>query len=285
MRSRWMSMGLGALAIMSLISSGCSKMGASTSTKPVEPTASGSQSIASSTASAAPARSAVKLPSLVGKVHPSGDKGAIVGYVVYHGTPPKPKPINFGAEKVCADLSRGGPALYETLVVNPNSTIKGTLVTIRGKVAGDYAPPSQPAVIDQVGCIFTPHVLGVMVGQEVELRNSDPISHNIRGTPTRNQTFNNLFSSKTTSKTKFETPELGIPIKCDIHFWMAGYIHVSQHPFFAVTGDDGAFIIPDVPPGDYKLLAWHETLKTQTLPLTVKPGEVTEVEFAWPKGQ
>jgi hypothetical protein len=121
-----------------------------------------------------------------------------------------------------------------------------------------------------------------MVGQEVELRNSDPVSHNIRGTPTRNQAFNNVFTAKMATKTKFDSAEIGIPLKCDIHFWMSGYVHVSQHPFFAITGDDGSFIIPDVPPGTYTLLAWHESLKPQTQPITVQAGEVKEVEFTWP---
>jgi hypothetical protein len=84
------------------------------------------------------------------------------------------------------------------------------------------------------------------------------------------------------TKTKFDSPELAIPLKCDIHFWMSSYIHVSQHPFFAITGDDGSFLIPDVPPGDYTLLAWHETLKTQTQTISVKAGEVKEVNFTWP---
>jgi plastocyanin len=282
MRTRWISIGFGSLALAAVVASGCSKMGASPTPKPADLT--GSRGAAKAPVAASPAPSVANLPSLAGKIKPSSGKGAIVGWVVYQGAPPKPKAINFGAEKICADLNRDKSPFYETLVVNPNSTVKNTLVTIRGKVAGDYKPNAQPAVIDQVGCIFTPHVVGVMVGQEVELRNSDPVSHNIRGTPTRNQAFNNVFASKVTSKTKFDSPEIGIPLKCDIHFWMSGYVHVSQHPFFAVTGDDGSFIIPDVPPGEYTLLTWHETLKTQTQPISVKAGEVKEVEFTWPAG-
>ena len=284
MRTRLMSIGCGAVALAALISSGCAKMGASPA-----PTVTGSgdrvKPSAAPSASATPAPSIAKLPSLAGKIKAPSDKGAIVGWVVYQGTPPKPKAINFGAEQICSSMHNGKLAYYETLVVNPNSTVKGTFVTIRGKVPGEYTPPSQPVVIDQVGCIFTPHVAAAMVGQEVEFRNSDPVSHNIRGTPTRNQAFNSVFASKIATKTKFDSPEIGMPLKCDIHFWMSAYIHVSQHPFFAVTGDDGSFVIPDVPPGDYTLLAWHETLKTQTQPITVKAGEVKEVEFTWPGGR
>jgi plastocyanin len=280
-----MSIGRGAVALAALVSSGCGKGETSGGAVPASTVVGGDRARPSAAPAASPAPSAASRPSLAGRIKPAGDKGAIVGWVVYQGTPPKPKAINFGAEKICGDLNRGKPAVYESLMVNPNGTVKGTLVTIRGKVPGTYTPPAQPVVVDQVGCIFTPHVVGAMVGQEVEFRNSDPVSHNIRGTPTRNQAFNSVFSAKVSSRTKFDAPEIGIPLKCDIHFWMSGYIHVSQHPFYAITGDDGSFVIPDVPPGEYTLLAWHETLKTQTRPITVKAGEVKEVEFTWPVGR
>jgi plastocyanin len=280
-----MSIGCGAVALAALVASGCGKSGTSGGAVPASTVVGGDRARPSAAPSASPAPSIAKLPSLAGKIKASGDKGAIVGWVVYQGTPPRPKAINFGAEKICASLHGDRPVFYESLVVNPNGTVKNALVTIRGKVPGEYQPPAQPVVIDQAGCIFAPHVVGAMVGQEVEFRNSDPVSHNIRGTPTRNQAFNNVFSSKVSTKTRFDTPEIGIPLKCDIHFWMSGYVHVSQHPFFAITGDDGSFVIPDVPPGDYTLLAWHETLKAQTRPITVKAGEVKEVEFTWPGGR
>jgi hypothetical protein len=216
-------------------------------------------------------------------VAPQG-AGAITGWVIYQGDPPKPKTINFGPEKVCASLHPDRPPSYETLLVNPNGTVKGALVTIRGNIPGKYSPPAQPAVIDQVGCVFTPHVVAAMVGQDIELRNSDPVSHNIRGSPTRNLAFNSVFASKVTTKTKFETPEIGIPLKCDIHFWMSAYVHVMPHPFFAITGDDGSFVISGVPPGNYTLLAWHESLKSQTQVITIGAGEVKEINFTFSGG-
>jgi plastocyanin len=225
-----------------------------------------------------------KRPSLAGRIVAPRDAGAIVGWVGYQGTPPKPKTINFGPEKVCASLHGDRPPLYETLVVNPNSTVKGALVTIRGKVPGDYPLPSQPVVVDQLGCTFVPHVVAMMAGQEIEFRNSDPVSHNIRGAPTRNLAFNSVFTAKTSTRSKLEAPEIGIPLKCDIHFWMSGYVHVLSHPFFAVTGDDGSFVISGVPPGNHTLLVWHETLKSQTQAVTVKAGEVKEVEFTFSGG-
>jgi hypothetical protein len=278
MKPSWTSIGFTALAAAALAASGCAKSGASGGAA----TAATPDRVKPASASA-PSRelSTAKRPSLASRITAPRDAAAITGWVVYQGTPPKPKAINFGAEKVCASLHGDKPAFYETLVVNPNGTIKNALVTIRGKVPGNYPPPAQPAVLDQVGCTFVPHVVAMMAGQEIELRNSDPVSHNIRGSPTRNLVFNSVFATKVSTKNKFDSPEMGIPLKCDIHYWMSGYVHVLPHPFFAVTGDDGSFVIPDVPPGSYTLLVWHETLKTQSQAITLIAGEVKEVEFTF----
>jgi plastocyanin len=229
---------------------------------------------------AAPA-SAPKRPAALSKIVAPRDSAVIAGIVAFQGTPPKPKDINFGPEKVCASLHPDKPPVYETLVVNGNGTLKWAVVGIRGKVAGDYPPPQKPAVVDQVGCIFLPHVVGAQVGQEVEFHNSDPVTHNVRATATRNLSFNNNFAPKSVTKTRFDSPEVGIPLKCDIHFWMSAYINVFPHPFFAVTGDDGSFVISGVPPGTYTFVAWHESFKTQTQTVTVKAGEVKEIDFTF----
>jgi plastocyanin len=213
------------------------------------------------------------------KIKAPKDSAVIIGRVLYQGTPPKPKPISFGPEKVCADLNKGKTPFYETLVVDEAGAVKWALVSIRGNVSGSYPVPNKPVVVDQVGCVFVPHVVALMAGQEVEYRNSDPVSHNIRAMPKKNPAFNTIFSTKMTSKTKLDTPEYGIQLKCDIHFWMSGLVHVLPHPFFAITGDDGSFVITGVPPGTYSLFAWHETLKSQNQNVTVAAGEVKEIDF------
>jgi plastocyanin len=225
-----------------------------------------------------------KRPVRTTKIEAPADSGVIAGWVLYQGSPPKPKAINFGPEKVCASLHPNSPPVYETLVINPNSTVKWTLVSLRGKVPGKYPPPSQPAVVDQVGCIFVPHVVTALAGQEIEFRNSDPFSHNIRGSPHRNLVFNSVFTAKSSTKVKFDEPEIGIPLKCDIHYWMSSYVHVLPNPFFAITGDDGSFVISGIPPGSYTLFAWHESLKSQTQSITVKAGEVKDVDFIFSGG-
>jgi plastocyanin len=206
-------------------------------------------------------------------------KAIIAGRVIFEGTPPKPRRINFGPEKSCAALHEHSPLFTESLVVNSNGTVKWMLVCIKGKVPGKYKPPVEPVVIDQVGCVFVPHVAALMAGQEVEFRNSDPFTHNVRVTPQLASGFNLIFTTKAVRREVMRGAELGIPIRCDIHFWMSAYLHVLSHPFFAVTGDDGSFLLNSVPPGTYTLQTWHETLKPQTKTVTVQAGERKTVDF------
>lgn len=274
----------GALAMTALIVSGCGG-NAPVGTPPAAPAAGGKGAAAPAPkVAAAPAArpAAAPRPASFDTIKAPKDSAVIIGRVLYQGAPPTAKPINFGPEKVCADLSKDKPPLYETLVVNDTGAIKWALVSIRGNVPGKYPVPDKPVVVDQIGCIFIPHVAALMAGQEIEYRNSDPVSHNIRGTPKKNPAFNTIFSSKMATKSKLEAPEYGIPLKCDIHFWMSGFVHVLPHPFFAVTGDDGSFVISGVPPGTYSLLAWHETLKPQNQSVTIAAGEVKEIDFTMP---
>jgi plastocyanin len=281
MKTTWAIIGLTVSLMAAVASSGCSNSGTAGATN-----TRAARERAKPPSAPLPSRqlTVVKRPSLASRVVAAHDTAAIIGWVNYQGTPPKPKTINFGPEKVCGSLHGDKPPLYETLVVNPNGTLKWALVTIRGSVPGTYPPPAQPVVVDQVGCVFTPHVVGAMVGQEVEFRNSDPVSHNIRGTPVRNLIFNNLFASKVSINNKFDKPEIGIPLKCDIHFWMSAYVHVMPHPFFAITGDEGSFVISGVPPGSYTLVSWHESFKPQTQMISLSPGEVKEIDVSFSGG-
>lgn len=273
--------GFAITAAAAMVFSGCGPGGAA---KPAANTAA-TETPKPSGARSQPSKPApVQRPSLVSTAKAPKGAGVIVGWVNYDGEAPKPKVINFGAEKVCGDLNRDKAPSYETLLINPNRTIKNTLVAIRGKVPGNYSAPDKPVVVDQVGCIFTPHVVAILAGQEIEFRNSDPVSHNIRFVATRNAAFNNVFATKSSTKTKIESAEFGIPLKCDIHYWMSGYVHVLPHPFFAVTGDNGSFVISGVPPGTYTLIAWHESLKPKTESVTVGADEVKEVDFTFAGG-
>lgn len=215
------------------------------------------------------------------KLSPSADKATILGRVAYEGEPPKPRPINFGPEKKCHDPTQPPPT-DESLIVAPDKAIRWVLVHVVGDVPGDYTPPAEPATLDQKGCIFMPHVLAVQAGQPILVLNSDEVAHNVRCVATRNPAINFILPTKGDSQTmRLDSWELGMQLKCDIHFWMNGQIHALRHPFFYVTGADGWFKIENIPPGSYKLEAQHEKLGKQRQEIEAKPGEVLTVDFVF----
>ena len=210
----------------------------------------------------------------------AGGGGTITGTVKFSGTPPPPMPITFGAEKQCALAHGTTPANVEDVVINGNGTVRDVLIYVTGEVPGQYATPTEPLVFEQRGCLFVPHVGAVMVGQPVEVRNDDPILHNVRTQSKLGQSFNIAQPTQGMKTTKkLLKPEIGIPLKCDVHFWMTGYLHVLAHPFFAVTGPDGVFTIKGLPAGTYTLEAWHGKLGTKQLTVTVNGEESQSVEF------
>lgn len=231
------------------------------------------------TAPAVPPSAAPASPAVATK--PAAGKAFVVGKVRYAGDPPKRKVINFGPEKKC-HTHHDTPPLDESVVVSADKGVQWALVRVSGKVPGSFKPPASAAPLeyDQKGCMFRPHVLAVMAGQEVVIKNSDPLLHNVRAEAVINSAFNrNLPKEGDVMTVKFDSPEVGIKVKCDVHFWMEGYIHVLANPFFAVTGPDGSYAIPDLPPGSYKLEVWHEKLGKVTQDVTVADGETKAVEF------
>ena len=205
---------------------------------------------------------------------------AVTGKVIYQGDPVTQKPINFGAEKQCALMHGDKMPLMEEIVVNSNGTLKSALVYIKEEIPNAQAPTA-PVTIDQKGCMFSPHVSAAMVGQPVDFINNDALLHNVRTVSKVNKLFNiaqPVQGMKTTKK--FDQPEIGIQLRCDVHFWMASYIHVLSHPYFAVTGEDGSFSIQGLPAGTYTLEMWHEKLGTQSQTITVQEGESKAVDFS-----
>ena len=119
-----------------------------------------------------------------------------------------------------------------------------------------------------------------MVGQKIVIRNSDPTLHNVHAVPTINAEFNQgqPFQDMELEKS-FDKPEVMVRFKCDVHPWMTSYMGVLDHPYFAVSGTDGAFSIEGLAPGTYVLAAWHETLGEQTQSVTIGPNETVEASF------
>jgi len=215
-------------------------------------------------------------------VEPMAARAAVLsGKVAFDGEASAPKPLNFGAERQCAIMHADKIPLNEELVVNPNQTVKWALVYIKeGAPASTFPAPSEAIEINQKGCMFEPHAVVARVGQKVIFRNSDPVLHNVRSESKVEKSFNiaQPIQDMTTAKT-FAQSEIGIKMRCDVHFWMAAYVHVLDHPFYAVTGDDGGYQIKDLPTGTYTIEVWHEKLGTQTQTVTVADGDQKTVDF------
>lgn len=205
---------------------------------------------------------------------------SIIGKVLYTGKPISTAPIKMNAE--CQALHPNAPAKDESFVLNPNGTLRYAFVYVKEGVQGNYPPPSEPAVVDQHNCMYTPHVIGVQAGQPVDFKNSDDLLHNVHAVTKNNEAFNFAQVTKgAVDRRVFKNPEIMVQMKCDVHPWMSSYIGVVAHPFFAVTGEDGSFQIRNLPAGTYTLEVWHEKLGTQTQQVTIADGETKEVNFVF----
>lgn len=206
---------------------------------------------------------------------------AVTGTVTYNGKVPNLKPLDMAADPGCAAKHKG-PVASDVLVLGPGSTMANVMVRVKGPVTGAYTAPAQPAIIDQKGCHYEPHVLGVMVGQTLKLKNSDGLLHNVHALPKVNTPFNMAMpATRTEADTKFGKEEGMFLVKCDVHGWMTAYVGVFANPYFAVTGTDGKFSIANLPPGTYEIEAWHEKLGTKSGSVTVAADKPAKVDFTF----
>jgi hypothetical protein len=207
--------------------------------------------------------------------------GGVVGRITFEGPPPQPGVVPMDSDPNC--VQPGDTPTDETIVVGETGALQNVFVYVKDGLGDLRFPiPSPPAVLDQKACRYVPHVLGVQVGQSLEIVNSDPTLHNVHAVPTTNQEFNTgqpLPGMKLTHR--FTTREVMVPFKCDVHPWMFAYVGVVDHPFFAVTGSDGAFSLDGLPPGTYTIEAWHESLGTQTQTVTIGERETGDIAFSF----
>ena len=209
---------------------------------------------------------------------------AVRGVVHFKGTPPPPKKIQTTADPQCM-ANRKGPLFSDEVVVGENGGLANVFVYVKSGLEGKTYPVSADKVsLQQKGCTYSPHVIGVQVNQKIEIVNSDPTMHNINARPKTNKGFNfaqpvqGMKSIKT-----FSEPEIMIPLKCDIHPWMHSFVNVVTHPFFSVSDAKGQFEINSLPPGTYQIEAVHESLGSLAQSVTVKPGVTATLTFTFPK--
>ena len=206
---------------------------------------------------------------------------SITGTVTFDGKAPNLRPLSMDADPACAK-KHSKPVANEMLVLGNGNSMGNIMVWVsKGVPAGKTWPaPKQPVVLDQKGCQYVPHVMGIMVGQPYRILNSDGVLHNVHTLPKVNKAFNRAMPANLKEATTvFEKPEAVFHIKCDVHPWMSAYVSVFTHPFFSVTGTDGKFTISGLDAGTYEITAWHEKLGTQTASVTVTGSDTKTQNF------
>jgi len=207
--------------------------------------------------------------------------GSVHGLVTYSGADPDTV-IDMSADPTCQEL-HDQPVETETVVGDGAGHLGNVFIYVKQGLEGEHFPvPSEPSLLEQKGCMYVPHVSGMMLGQELIVHNDDPTLHNVHAQPKDNREFNQgqPFQGMEMTRTFTET-ELMIPITCDVHPWMKAYVNVVDSPLFAVSKPDGSYAIDKIPPGDYLLEAIHESLGSRTAKVTIKPGQAAEVDFAF----
>jgi len=223
----------------------------------------------------------------------SGPTGAIAGVISFSGAPPAPRKIDTSADPVCGQKS---PNLMTDDTVVTDGKLANVFVYIKdgtaegGKKVGDYtwAVPTSAVVLDQNGCHYKPHVLGIQVNQKLSVTNSDQTTHNIHPTPALNKEWNQTQAvGAAPIEQTFTRPETLIPVKCNQHPWMKAYIGVMKHPFYAVSAENGTFEIKNVPAGKYTVVAWKEggaKGTEKTMEVTVPANGSGKADFTFEGG-
>lgn len=224
-----------------------------------------------------------------GKQVDSATAGSITGRVVFEGTPPPREALKMTSDQSCVQGAGPNPQ-DEAVIIGADGGVKNAFIHIKSGVdpAYSFPMPAKAAFLDQKGCIYQPRVLGVRVGQSIEILNSDTTMHNVHALPLANQEFNKSTPVRGFKLTEaFTVPEVPVRFMCNVHNWMAAYVGVVAHPFFAVTDDSGSFSIQGVPPGTYTVEAWHEKFGTRTANITIaeKQGGTLAFTFNAAAGQ
>ena len=204
------------------------------------------------------------------------NNASITGIVTFNGEAPEMTVLDMAGDPECEELNQENPKRRQVLVLGDDQRIANVLVQIKGGLpAIEHEAATGVVELDQGGCQYAPHVFALRVGQTLKIFNPDRMWHNVRASATVNRGFNTWMPSFRTEMEKvFDQAETTpFAVKCDVHPWMNAWVAVFDHPYFAVTGSDGAFTIGNLPAGTYELEIWHERLPPQTHTVTVAAGE------------
>ena len=206
----------------------------------------------------------------------------INGTVKFDGTAPKPAKIDMSQDPGCKGANEA-----ESIVVNGGDLANVFVYVKDGLGNRTFDVPKDPVVLEQQGCRYHPHILGVMAGQTVQIKNADPTTHNIHPTPKDNREWNESQPPSSPAIEKnFAREEIMLPVKCNQHPWMKMYVNVVKNPFYAVTDKSGKYEIKGLPPGDYTLEFVHEKLgPPQDIKVTVAPKDTKTVDATFKAGE
>jgi plastocyanin len=202
---------------------------------------------------------------------------SVSGTVKFDGAAPKMSKIDMSQDAACKGTNES-----ETIVVDGGKLANVFVYVKDGLGSRTFDTPTTAATIDQQGCKYHPHVLGVMIGQNVEIKNDDMTTHNIHPTPANNREWNmSQPPSAAPIQQTFAREEIMLPVKCNQHPWMKMYINVVKNPFYAVTDKDGKYEIKGLPPGDYTLAFVQEKLgeQDQKVTLAAKDSKTVDASF------
>jgi len=201
--------------------------------------------------------------------------GTIAGQVKFQGAPPAPEPLEVTKDKEVCGLT---PKHDESLVVGPQGGLKNAVVFLTNVSKGKPFLGTKP-VLEQKGCQYIPHVFLTPAGAAVDITNDDGILHNIHTYSTKNPPVNRAQPKfKKVIEEKFNQPEI-FEVRCDAHGWMQAWVVVQDHPYYAVTDENGNYTLADVPPGEYELKVWHEKLGEKVQKVNIGSGQTATVNF------
>jgi hypothetical protein len=205
--------------------------------------------------------------------------GTVRGRVHLTGKAPGNTVIRMGTDPKCSQMNRGKQVVQAAVAVDSGGNLANVFVRLDGNFP--QAPiPSQPVTITQLGCIYGPRVVGVRVGQVLQIRNDDDVLHNVHSVSTKRNDFNvGQARAGIVFQYKPSQAEVMLRLGCDVHRWMTAYVGVVTNPYFAVSGPMGSFQIDKVPPGTYTIHAWHERYGVTTKTVVVRPGATTTIDF------
>ncbi len=235
---------------------------------PTTPTVSSPQTPDSSASASAPATGSAAAP------------GDVSGVIMFEGEPQKRTVVDMKADPKCAAIHGDKKVGTEQVIVSKTGQMANVFVYVKKGLEGrKFNPPAAPATLDQHGCMYVPHVQGIMVKQKLNIVNSDATVHNVHALALENPEFNISQPNQGTREVVFQKAEIGLKFKCDVHPWMNSWVHVLEHPHFAVSGKDGVYVIRGLAPGKYTIEAWHEVYGSQQKEIEVGSAPINDAGF------